>query len=150
MSHVVYESPVGPLTVREEDGAIVEIAFGARPGGVDTPLLAAARAQLHDYFHAGLATFDLPLRPAGTAYQRRVWDAMLRIPRGQVRTYGDLARMIDSGPRPIGMACGRNPIPVVIPCHRVVASNGLGGYSGGRGLPTKQALLELEGYLLAA
>lgn len=150
MSHVVYESPVGPLTVREEDGAIVEIAFAARPDGAETPLLAAACAQLHAYFHAGLAAFDLPLRPAGTPYQRRVWDAMLRIPRGQVRTYGDLARMIDSGPRPIGMACGRNPIPVVIPCHRVVASNGLGGYSGGRGLPTKEILLELEGYLLAA
>src|SRR5690606_15387258 len=90
----------------------------------------------------------LPLAPAGTAFQRSVWSHMVRIPHGRTETYAGLARALGSGPRAVGMACAANPIPILIPCHRVVAAGGaLHGYSGGEGLATKQHLLELEGAL---
>ncbi|MCP4328316.1 MAG: methylated-DNA--[protein]-cysteine S-methyltransferase [Alphaproteobacteria bacterium] len=152
MPHAVYDSPVGPLTVVEEDGVITELRFEDRPDVSTTPLLAAACEQLYGYFYCGLRAFELPLRPAGTEFQQAIWDAMLRIPPGQVRTYGELAAAVGSpgAARAVGGACGKNPIPVLIPCHRVIAGDHLGGYSGAGGLATKSALLQLEGYLLCA
>ena len=91
--------------------------------------------------------FDLPLAPAGTAFEGRVWAAMQAIPYGETRCYGDLAEATGSAPRAVGRACGKNPIPIVVPCHRVLAKTGLGGYSGDGGLVTKQRLLALEGAL---
>ena len=92
---------------------------------------------------------DLPLAAHGTDFQKRVWAAMSEIPYGETATYGGLATMLDSGPRAVGMACGRNPIPIVVPCHRVLASGGReGGFSGGSGLPTKRQLLAIEGTVL--
>ena len=91
---------------------------------------------------------DLPMQPAGTAFQRRVWQAMLDIPYGHTRTYGELTESAGGVARAVGVACGANPIPILIPCHRVVAQNGLGGYSGDGGVETKVALLRLEGALL--
>ena len=89
------------------------------------------------------------LAPHGTAFQRQVWASMAAIPHGKVRTYGDLARELETGPRALGTACGRNPIPIIIPCHRVLGTNGsLGGYSGMDGIDTKRALLKLEGVSL--
>jgi methylated-DNA-[protein]-cysteine S-methyltransferase len=88
--------------------------------------------------------FDLPLAPAGTAYQRRVWQALCDIPPGVTRTYADIARAVGGSPRAVGGANGRNPIPIVIPCHRVVATTGIGGYSGGDGPATKRYLLDHE------
>ena len=145
LASIALDSPVGRLTVSSNGGAIVEIAWKDAPEGPETPLLTEARRQLEAYFAGRLKAFDLPLRPAGSAFDLRVWAAMQQIPHGQTRRYGELAMEVGSGPRAIGGACGRNPIPIVIPCHRVLASGGLGGYSGGAGLATKRALLALEG-----
>ena len=143
------DSPVGKLTIREEGGAIVSINW--HDGGEDrpTPLLHEAVRQLADYFDGRRKRFDLPLKPAGTRFQQRVWKAMREIPPGSTRSYGDLARIVGSAPRAVGRAVASNPIPIVIPCHRVLAAGGPGGYSGGAGLPTKRLLLALEGVALA-
>ena len=138
------DSPVGRLTITDADNAIVAIRWADDASGEPTPLLAEARRQLEAYFDRRLVCFDLPLMPAGSAFEQRVWAAMRRIPHGQTRRYGELAMEVGSAPRAIGRACGRNPIPIVIPCHRVLARGGLGGYSGGAGLATKRGLLQLE------
>jgi methylated-DNA-[protein]-cysteine S-methyltransferase len=143
-------SPVGQLTIDEEDEAIVAIRWADMPAGNGSPLLTEAARQLDAYFAGRLSNFDLPLAPAGSAFEARVWSAMQTIPYGETRCYGDLADMIGSAPRPVGRACGHNPIPIVIPCHRVLARSGLGGYSGQGGLVTKQRLLALEGALRKA
>lgn len=138
-------SPVGDLTISEDGGAIVSIDWGWVADQSETPLLTEARRQLHDYFDGKRHGFDLALAPVGTGYQRRVWQALCDIPPGSTRTYADIARTVGGSPRAVGGANGRNPIPIVIPCHRVVAMTGIGGYSGGDGLPTKRFLLALEG-----
>lgn len=137
-------TPVGDLTVSEEDGAIVAIDWGWGRDQIETPLLIRARAQLHAYFDGGAVDFDLPLAPAGSPYRQRVWAALRRIPYGETRSYLDIAREAGGSPRSVGGANGANPIPIVIPCHRVLATNGIGGYSGGDGLDTKRFLLSLE------
>jgi len=143
-------SPVGHLTIDESDDKIVAIRWADDPHGDATPLLKEAARQLEAYFAGRLARFDLPLAAAGSAFDRRVWAAMQAIPYGQTRSYGELAHTTSSAPRAVGGACGRNPLPIVVPCHRVLAASGrLGGYSGGTGLPTKQILLTLEGALMA-
>ena len=138
------DSPVGRLTITATEDAIRAISWADQDNGELTPLLCEARRQLDAYFAGRLNHFDLPLLADGTPFEQRVWAAMRRIPQGQTRSYGELAMEIGSGPRAVGRACGRNPIPIVIPCHRVLARGGLGGYSGGAGLPTKRILLELE------
>ncbi|HEY1796826.1 MAG TPA: methylated-DNA--[protein]-cysteine S-methyltransferase [Stellaceae bacterium] len=140
-------SPVGMLTLTEDEGAIVSVAWGGKVRSNGSPLLAEAARQLEAYFSGELADFDLPLRPAGSQFEQRVWGAMQRIPYGKTQCYGELATSIGSAARAVGGACGRNPIPIVIPCHRVLAKVGLGGYSGRGGLATKQTLLSLEGAL---
>lgn len=144
------ESPVGPLTITAADGAIIAVDFGAGAGpSPNDGVLAEAARQLTEYFNGSLRVFDLPLVPRGTPFRLKVWAAMQAIPYGQTRSYGDLARDLDSAPRAIGGACGANPIPLVIPCHRVVGAGGtLGGFSGGAGCDTKRQLLALEGALL--
>lgn len=144
------DSPVGRLTVSATDDAIVAIAWKDEPFGERNALLAEAQRQLEAYFTQRLTVFDLPLMPAGSEFDNRVWQAMRQIPHGQTRSYGELAMEIGSAPRAIGGACGRNQIPIMIPCHRVLARNGLGGYSGGAGLTTKQWLLDLERTVLGA
>lgn len=104
---------------------------------------------LDSYFKGGLKKFNLPLDLKGTPFQIRVWNELTRIPYGEVRTYGDIAKFTDSSPRAIGQAVRRNPVPVVIPCHRVVASSGIGGFGGqteGSNILTKEHLLEVEGF----
>jgi len=145
MNSAAIDSPVGRLTIAADGEAIIAIRWGDGGNGATSPLLAEAARQLKAYFAGRLTGFDLPLRPHGSRFDQRVWDAMRQIPYGGTASYSDLAFEIGSGPRAIGGACGRNPIPIVIPCHRVLARNGLGGYSGGAGLPTKRALLALEG-----
>lgn len=145
MPYLSITSPLGPLTVFENDGAVIAIEFGRAPGGEETALLAAARGQLAAYFDGRLRMFSLPLAPAGSAFRRSVWTALSAIPYGETRTYGDLAAQLGSAARAVGGACGRNPIPIVVPCHRVVGAGGrLTGYSGGEGTDTKRALLALE------
>jgi methylated-DNA-[protein]-cysteine S-methyltransferase len=136
---------LGDLTISEEDGSIVALDWGRGRDQEETPLLRRARDQLHDYFDAKRMTFDLPLAPQGSAFQKRVWAALCAIPAGETRSYADIAHSISSAPRAVGRANGANPIPIIIPCHRVVAADGsLGGYSGGDGTATKQYLLDLE------
>ena len=148
MASLSISSPVGPLTIEERDGKITAISWG-NGGGNGSPLLSEAARQLGAYFDGRLKNFDLPLAASGTDFDMRVRAAMQAIPYSETRTYGDLAHATDSGPRAIGGACGRNPIPIIVPCHRVLASGGReGGYSGGRGLPTKRKLLALEGVVL--
>jgi methylated-DNA-[protein]-cysteine S-methyltransferase len=111
------------------------------------PLAAEVARQIGAYFRDPAARFDLPLAPHGTEYQRRVWAALGRIPAGQPMTYGSLARQVGGSPRAVGGACRANPLPIIVPCHRVVAAGGRGGYmgeTGGRALETKTWLLTHE------
>jgi methylated-DNA-[protein]-cysteine S-methyltransferase len=146
---ITLETEIGPLTVTESDGAIAALDWGARASAPrTTPLLAEAARQIRAYLAGTLCGFDLPLAVAGSPFQRRVFAAMREIPYGGVMSYGDLARKVDSAPRAIGGACGANPLPLLVPCHRVIASGRrLGGYGGHGGLATKRFLLELEGAL---
>ncbi len=144
MPQLSLHTPVGDLTISEEDGAIVALDWGWGRDQTETELLLRAREQLHAYFDGERREFDLPLAPAGSPYRRRVWAALQQIPYGATRTYGEIATIAGGSPRSVGTANGSNPIPILIPCHRVLASNGIGGYSGGDGLDTKRALLRLE------
>lgn len=142
-------SPLGPLTLTSNGEAIVRVAFRdeSMTGGMTGAdcLLRRAAAQLDAYFAGDRKDFDLPFAPAGSPFQKRVCQAMSAIPLGQTRTYGELADDLRSSARAVGRACGANPIPVLIPCHRVLAAKGgLGGYSGAGGLKTKVFLLKLE------
>jgi methylated-DNA-[protein]-cysteine S-methyltransferase len=137
-------TPLGDLTISDEDGAIVAVDWGWGRDQERTKLLDEARAQLQAYFDGCLARFDLNLAPAGTNYRRKVWAALCDIPPGETRTYGDIARIAGGAARSVGQANGSNPIPILIPCHRVVAASGIGGYTGGDGLTTKRFLLQLE------
>ena len=151
----VIESPIGDLRLVEHDGAITAIEFSpfrdgtGRPLGDrddEHPLLVECARQLRAYFAGDLTDFDLPLAPDGTPFQRRVWAELLAVGFGKTATYGEIAHrlgMTNAASRAVGLANGRNPIPIVIPCHRVIGSNGtLTGYAGG--LDRKQLLLTLE------
>lgn len=152
----VIESPIGPLRLVEHHGAITAIEFTPFRKGTGRPLgdrddadpvLVECGRQLAAYFAGGLTEFDLPLAPEGTQFQRRVWKELLEIKHGTTATYGEIAGRLGmaswSAARAVGVANGRNPIPIVIPCHRVIGANGsLTGYAGG--LERKQALLDLE------
>ena len=138
-------SPVGSLTLAQEDGYLTQLGWYASPESEETPLLREARHQLAAYFAGHLKHFDLPLKPHGSAFCQSVWSAMQRIPFGETRSYGEIAHETNSAPRAVGGACGKNPIAIIVPCHRILGSGrGIGGYSGGDGLPTKQFLLTLE------
>ena len=144
MPQLSLHTPVGDITVFEEDGAIVSLDWGWVREQMSSPVLECAREQLQAYFDGDLTEFDLPLAPAGTAYRRAVWQALCEIPYGTTCSYLDIARRAGGSPRSVGQANGSNPIPLIIPCHRVVAAAHIGGYSGGDGLPTKRWLLALE------
>lgn len=142
------ESPVGLLRIAEENGAVTELLFGRQDDGAaqgETPLLLRAEEQLREYFAGERTAFSLPLAPRGTAFQRRVWDALMTIPYGETRSYQEIAVLAGSpkGFRAVGMANHANPISIFIPCHRVIGKSGsLTGYGGG--LDAKKYLLELE------
>ena len=152
----VMPSPIGDLRIVEREGSIVAIEFSpfqpsadGRPLGAcsdDLPVLVEAVRQLTAYFARELTDFDLPLAPVGTDFQQRVWHQLSTIPYGDTASYGEVARglgMTNAASRAVGLANGRNPIPLVVPCHRVIGANGtLTGYAGG--LVRKQQLLELE------
>jgi methylated-DNA-[protein]-cysteine S-methyltransferase len=137
-------SPIGDISVSEDAGAIVAVDWGWGRDQDATPLLRRACDQLDAYFDGELTEFNLPLAPVGTPYKQRVWQALCAIPYGTTRTYIDIARIAGGSARSVGQANGNNPIPLIIPCHRVVATTHLGGYSGGDGLVTKRHLLALE------
>ena len=139
-------SPVGTLTLFADQHALNVVEWGHGPDAPTSPLLDEAAAQLNAYFDGKLEHFDLPLDPEGTEFQRAVWVEMTKIPYGQVKTYGNLSDTLSSSARAVGGACGANPIPIIIPCHRVVGANGkMTGFSGGEGVEIKTQLLTLEG-----
>lgn len=149
MDQMIYQSPIGTVVIVEENAAITAIRFleeGAAPAMyTETPLLKRASQQLAEYFAGQRVSFDLPLAPQGTPFQLSVWAALQTIPYGAVCSYGDIARQIGNAKayRAVGNANNRNPIAIVIPCHRVIGANGkLVGYGGG--LDKKEMLLALE------
>lgn len=147
------DSPIGKLLLTSDGNALTSIGFPRGkakrrhlPHWTHRPtLFTAVRDQLMAYFQGELQVFDLPLAPAGTTFQQAVWDALLSIPYGETTSYGELARQIGKprASRAVGAANGRNPIPIIIPCHRVIGMNGkLVGFGGG--LETKKRLLAIE------
>jgi methylated-DNA-[protein]-cysteine S-methyltransferase len=147
------DSPIGPLTMTAVDGALTRVhmheqrhAPAPSPGAQhDDDSFAAVATQFAEYFAGERTRFDLPLAPAGTPFQRRVWDALCEIPYGETISYGELARRVGSPGafRAVGLANGRNPLAIIVPCHRVIGADGrLTGYGGG--LDRKRWLLEHE------
>ena len=150
MKKICMETKIGLLTITEEEGAITEVLFGKV--GEDqtflaeaTPILQEAEKQLAEYFAGIRKAFDLPLAPEGTDFQKSVWQTLQQIPYGETRSYKEIATAVGNpkASRAVGLANNRNPISIVIPCHRVIGANGkLVGYGGGLGI--KEALLQLE------
>ena len=150
MAHQSINTPVGILSVFEHDGSIVALEWGRADDGHENDLTRKAVKQLRAYFDGKLEVFELPLDPPGSAFQKAVCAEMLKIPYGQQWTYGDIGRNLGKPAQAIGGGCGRNPIPIIIPCHRVVAANGsMTGFSGGDGIETKIWLLQHEGAIIA-
>lgn len=148
---IVVPSPLGPLTVFAVAGEIVSLDWGKGMETEDTPqVLKDAAVQLAEYFAGKRRDFTLPLNPEGSAFQKKVWDAMRAIPYGQTRTYGEVARELRTAAQAVGGACGANHIPIIIPCHRILGTGSLGGYSGMGALDTKRELLRLEGAIVPA
>ena len=143
MPQLSLHSPVGDLTISEEAGEIVALDWGWGRDQSATALLSRAKTALQDYFD-GAALPELPMNPHGSAYRQRIWQALTKIPAGETRSYLEVARTAGGSPRSVGGANAANPIAIFIPCHRVVGTTGLGGYTGGDGLATKQKLLALE------
>jgi methylated-DNA-[protein]-cysteine S-methyltransferase len=151
MKHAwVYETTLGRVAIAEDSGKITNLFFSGEKVPhdmcmVETETLKKVAGQLMEYLYGKRTVFDVPLAPEGTAFQKQVWDALLKIPYGETSSYGKLARDIGKpgAARAVGMANNRNPIPVIIPCHRVIGADGsLTGYGGG--LPIKEKLLALE------
>ena len=145
------DTPIGRV-VLESDGHVLigvwlpsDSRFANASGRGAPPVLKDTATQLEEYFARQRTQFDLPIELDGTAFQREVWAELSRIPYGETISYGELARRVGrpKGPRAVGQANGKNPIAIIVPCHRVVAGNGIGGYGGG--LPMKRSLLALEG-----
>jgi methylated-DNA-[protein]-cysteine S-methyltransferase len=153
-THVLLPSPIGPLTLVAAAGQVTGLYMDSQRHRPESETLglagdpagepfASASRQLAAYFAGDLTTFDLPLAPAGTPFQQRVWSALQTIPYGQTWSYAELASRVGSASRAVGLANGRNRISLIIPCHRVIGSDGsLTGYGGG--LDRKRYLLELE------
>jgi methylated-DNA-[protein]-cysteine S-methyltransferase len=145
------DTPIGRLVLECDGDALIGVwlPHERRHGRNDTDdvpaVLKETASQLEEYFAGERTDFDLPMELDGTAFQREVWTELTRIPYGETISYGELARRVGrpNGPRAVGQANGHNPIPIIVPCHRVLASNGIGGYGGG--LKVKRALLALEG-----
>jgi methylated-DNA-[protein]-cysteine S-methyltransferase len=145
------DTPIGRLVLESDGDVLIGIWLPPQSkapvgSGEDAPpVLKDTVTQLEEYFAGERTEFDLPMELDGTAFQKDVWTELTRIPYGETISYGELARRVGrpKGPRAVGQANGKNPIPIIVPCHRVLASNGIGGYGGG--LPMKRTLLAVEG-----
>ncbi|PIE16633.1 MAG: cysteine methyltransferase [Rhodobacterales bacterium] len=146
MASLTIDTPTGPVLVTEQGGQIVRLEWQHKTRHADpSPVLQQARRQIQEYFEGQRTTFDLPLAPPGGLFQRTVCEQIRQIPFGETTTYGEIAKRLGVSAQAVGRACGGNPIPLIIACHRVLASNGLGGFSGGVGIETKVQLLRHEG-----
>lgn len=148
MNTVVFDSPIGKLWLSAKNGRLVSLSFKGEKADkeITEPVLNEAVKQLSEYFAGSRRTFSLPLEPRGTEFQKAVWNELLKIPFGETKTYGEIAAAMGKpkASRAVGMGCNRNPIAIIIPCHRVVGKNGsLTGFAGG--LDVKGKLLEHEG-----
>jgi O-6-methylguanine DNA methyltransferase len=144
VSELTLDSPFGALTLTEEASEITRLRWGNGREQDPTPLLEEAARQLGEYFAGTRQSFELSLC-LGTGFQARFLRALTEIPFGETRSYGDLARALGVSPQAIGQACGANPLPILVPCHRVLATDGLGGFSAPGGVETKVKLLKHEG-----
>ena len=142
---MIVDSPVGPLGADASGGAVTALVWGRAGTLTDGQLSDQLSDEIARYFAGNLTQFTVPLAPRGSEFQQRFYQALSAIPYGETRTYGDLAKALAVTPQAIGQACGANPIPILIPCHRVLAADGLGGYSGAGGIEAKVTLLRLEG-----
>lgn len=146
----VINTPIGKLGIEIKEGALVRLAYLAKttsPKKQNSPLLDEVVAQLNAYFANPHHVFTLPICTFGTDLQKLIWKALSNIPVGTTKTYGELAQQLNTSPRVIGNACRANPLPIIIPCHRVVAANHMGGYAGqkqGKFIQIKKWLLEYE------
>ena len=141
MPELIFNSPIGLLTLVASGCAISSLEWRKSGASQKTKTLLLGTKELTQYFSGELTEFTVLLEPQGTPFQRKVWRKILDIPYGELRTYRDIAQAVKSSPRAVGGACGRNPIPIIIPCHRVVGSNGrLTGYTGANGINTKSFL----------
>ena len=146
MATAALQTEIGWIEVSADNEAITHLFWrGVQPACLQSSaLVKEAVKQLNAYFEKRLTQFDLPIAADGTGFARDVWDIMRAIPYGQTLTYGDVAARLNAPAQAIGQACGQNPIAIVIPCHRIVGTNWLGGYSSELGLSAKQYLLDLE------
>ncbi|MEX3314747.1 methylated-DNA--[protein]-cysteine S-methyltransferase [Sulfitobacter sp. PS-8MA] len=145
MKQASLSTPFGDLILTEDGGAIAALGWGRAARQDRSDLLETALAQLGEYAQGRRRSFDLPLRVAGSDFLRAVCRAIAAIPFGETRTYGEIARELGVPAQAVGGACGGNPIPILIPCHRVMGARGLTGFSGAGGVETKVALLRHEG-----
>jgi methylated-DNA-[protein]-cysteine S-methyltransferase len=145
MAMITVDTQFGRLGILEEDEAITKLVWDGEDDDPTSALLQEAAAQLKAYDTGKLKDFDLPLRVEGSDMQKAVCAAMSAIPFGYTRTYGELAKELGYSAQSVGQGCGGNPIPVIIPCHRVMGAKGLTGFSGKGGVETKVALLRHEG-----
>ena len=145
-----YDTPIGKIGIAEEEGAVTELFFGNEQGPEntelrETPLLKETFRQLTEYFNKKRKVFDVPLNLVGTEFQKRDWEELKKIPYGETKSYGEIAKAlgIPKGARAVGLANNRNPVAIIVPCHRVIGHDGkLVGFGGG--LHIKEALLGLE------
>ncbi len=140
---ISFVSLLGPITIFEEGGKIISLLFSYSEHSDSSPLLEKAKEEIEEYFQGKRKTFDLPLDAKGTEFQKRVWKELLDIRYGETLSYGEIGDRIGTKAyRAIGNACGKNPIPILIPCHRVVGKDNIGGFS--LGLDLKRKLLDIE------
>jgi len=145
MKTLTFETPLGMMCAEENEGSLIALRFGSGENSCETPLLLAVKSQVFEYFNGARKSFDIPLGSYGTDFQMRVWNALSEIPYGETRTYSQIAETVGSprACRAVGMACNRNPIAIIVPCHRVIGASGmLVGYE--YGLDAKKYLLSLE------
>ena len=144
MGQITVQTQFGSLVVTQTGDCITGVGWGVADSEVPSDLLTHAARQLMEYDRGTRETFDVPLRVEGSPFQRAICDAIYAIPFGETLTYGDIAKMLGAPAQAVGGACGGNPIPIIIPCHRVMGAKGLTGFSGAGGVETKVALLRHE------
>lgn len=152
-SHFVMDSPIGRLAIHTDDGKVTQVDYGVRrevSRVISDPLHRKIKKQLQAYFEQPTSRINLPLALRGTKFQIKVWRALQTIPVSQTLSYGELAKRLQTSARAVGNACRANPIPLIVPCHRVIARNGIGGFAGathGGPVQRKRWLLQHEGAL---